>query len=219
MREIGQERITREINSNVSKNYKLVKDEYNLSYGYIKLDPLRDEICKCLVCDLNQAAITLTNHLLESSLKYFLTIKYSKENKPISSFWGSLFKSGIKKHEKLYLSETIKLASRKNLITDNQEERLNYFRENYRNPYGHASSKIFGNMKLSGKIVTVPKDGNVEKFIADVYDATQYHSTNVKDFLPIQGIAQVIKAQETALPYFKEVDKIIRDIIVIMKEK
>jgi len=70
-----------ELNTNMSSNYQIVADIFNTGYGYPELDPLRDEICKCIICGLHQASITLTNHLLEASLKKCLAIKYSIENR------------------------------------------------------------------------------------------------------------------------------------------
>jgi hypothetical protein len=72
-----------ELNQTIAPNYQITKEIFNREYGYPELDPLRDEICKCLICGLYQAAITLTNHLLESSLKKCLAIKYKIEHENV----------------------------------------------------------------------------------------------------------------------------------------
>jgi len=47
-----------------------------------ELDVIRHEVCLCLIFHLNQAAIALTNHLLESFLKYSLIfLDYKKQSK------------------------------------------------------------------------------------------------------------------------------------------
>lgn len=75
------EQFVNELNVSINGNYELIKNNFNIEYGHPELDPLRSEICKCIICDLHQAAITLTNHLLESSLKKCLVMKYSINNK------------------------------------------------------------------------------------------------------------------------------------------
>src|SRR5438094_10600049 len=64
--------IIRERQPTIGKNYLRVRDCYLKEYGLPELDPLRYEITLCLTFGLYQAAITLTNHLLESLLKYAL---------------------------------------------------------------------------------------------------------------------------------------------------
>ena len=69
------------------QNYLLVRDAYRTEYDFPELDPVRHEIAPCLVFGLPQAAITLTNHLLESLLKYSLiydhAIKYQPKTQPL----------------------------------------------------------------------------------------------------------------------------------------
>jgi len=79
------------LNSTLSDNYNKIEDIFNSRYNYPKLDSVRNEICKCLICNLNQAAITLTNHLLESSLKMCLAIRHSNENKSSEAQIDELF--------------------------------------------------------------------------------------------------------------------------------
>ena len=54
-----------------SARFELIEVEYSTPYDWPEMDTLRYEICGCISFGLNQAAITLTNHLLESLLKYF----------------------------------------------------------------------------------------------------------------------------------------------------
>ena len=69
--------ILRSRKNEVPKNYMAVRELYRNSYYMSELDPLRYEVCLCLILGLHQAAITLTNHLLESFLKHALTYHHS----------------------------------------------------------------------------------------------------------------------------------------------
>ena len=66
------------------QNYLLVREFYRTEYNFPELDPVRNEVALCLVFGLPQAAITLTNHLLESLLKFALiydhAIKHQQPN-------------------------------------------------------------------------------------------------------------------------------------------
>ncbi|HEY7319737.1 MAG TPA: hypothetical protein VIE89_19380 [Candidatus Binatia bacterium] len=64
------------------QNYLLVREPYRTEYDFPELDPLRHEVALCLIFGLPQAAITLTNHLLESLLKFALIYDYALKNLP-----------------------------------------------------------------------------------------------------------------------------------------
>ena len=53
----------------IYKFYPSIREIYNSHYDLPDMDPLRHEICICIMFGLCQSAITLTNHLLESLLK------------------------------------------------------------------------------------------------------------------------------------------------------
>src|ERR1035437_9424617 len=99
-----------DLNAQISSNYYIVKGIFNQEYGYPELDPLRDEICKCIICGLNQAAMTLTNHLLESSLKKCLAMRFSIENKKENVELKDAFKTGIDEYDDKLLEDTINRA-------------------------------------------------------------------------------------------------------------
>jgi hypothetical protein len=208
-----------ELNVNISSNYPVIAEIFNSEYGYPTLDPLRDEICKCIICDLHQASITLTNHFLEASLKKCLVIKYSIDNKNDALKPKDAFNEGIAKYDKCTLSETINTACSKGLISKEQKKKLNKFRENYRNPYAHAeSAKIFKDTTVRGKSISVKKNENPVDFLKRIVKSPM-EEIPVKNLLPIQGIAQVELAKNTSIPYFCEVDKIIRNILANLRSK
>lgn len=104
----------KDLNNDIFSNYLKIPTIFNWEYGYPELDPLRDEICKCLICGLYQASITLTNHLLESSLKKCLAIKYSIDNKNNNSELEYVFKEGIAMYDTCKLNKTINKACTRN---------------------------------------------------------------------------------------------------------
>lgn len=59
----------KELNANISNNYQTVEYAFENDYKWPEVDPVQNEICKCIICGFRQAAITLTNHLLEYVLK------------------------------------------------------------------------------------------------------------------------------------------------------
>jgi hypothetical protein len=74
-----QELLTQEVNkiiksriAFINRNYPAVRDAYQNHYNWPEMDTLRHEVCLCLIFGLHQAAITLTNHLVESLLKVAL---------------------------------------------------------------------------------------------------------------------------------------------------
>ena len=131
-----------ELNSCIKNNYEVIHDIFNFQYDYSVLDPIRDEICKCIICGLYQSAITLTNHLLEKSLKFCLAIKYSKSNNKDCRKLEDVFTEGINKYDNLLLEDTINRACTQHLITKEQKKVLKDFKDLFRNPYSHASTDI-----------------------------------------------------------------------------
>lgn len=220
---MNEERIVQfigELNESLSLNYEIVKDIFNSEYGYPELDPLRDEICKCLICGLNQAAVTLTNHLVESSIKKCLALKHSIDNKHDDMKLEDAFKSGIEKYDKLELEDTINRARTQGLITKEQKKQLKKFKDDFRNPYSHATSaEIFKDTAIKGKTISLIDGENPEDLLARIFNDSADSFLNVKDIIPIQGIVQVMIAKQISQPYFRAVDAIIREMLLKIKAK
>lgn len=209
-----------ELNSSVSDNYIKIKDIFNSRYKYPKLDSVRSEICKCLICNLNQAAITLTNHLLESSLKMCLAIRYSIENKRPEAKMDELFRSGIEKYDKFNLEENINRACTQGLITKEQKIRLIQFKDDFRNPYSHASAiGILKTRMIKGKMISLNVGEKPEKLFERIFDDSDEIFMFAKDVLPAHGIVQSILANENSLDYFRQTDSIIKDMLIKIKPK
>lgn len=115
------ENFIEELNANIRNNYDTVADVFENEYGWPEVDSVRSEICKCLICGLYQAAITLANHLLESVLKKALIIDESAKNKTEQSDITNVFDDATEKYANKNLDFTINQACRKGLI--NKEEK------------------------------------------------------------------------------------------------
>lgn len=207
-----------DLNSNIFHNYNQIQDIFNFEYGYPEFDPLRDEICKCIICNLHQAAITLTNHLLESSLKKCLAMKHSISNKQNDVKLEDAFKEGITKFDQLDLDDTINRACTQGLITKEQKKLLKKFKDEFRNPYSHASTaEIFKDTTVKGKTISLNEGESPENLLKRIFDNNSDEILAVKDILPIQGLVQVVIARQISVPYFTEVDKIIREMLTKLK--
>jgi hypothetical protein len=195
------------------KNYPKIKQAYDNEYGWPELDILRHEICLCLMFGLHQAAITLSNHFLESLLKLFLTAKnfFERRDNPDqanASKGGAGFISDLgvssTKFNNMNLYNTIQLAAKEGLIDETEEAQLQDFKEKFRNAFSHADkAKMFGDAKTRVTPIKL-EDGRFE--IEEPLEAL-IASTTI-----IQSIAQVQLAEETALPYFLYLDDLTRKI-------
>lgn len=199
-------------NQFVERHYLSVRDSYNAHYEWPELDPLRHEITICITFGLCQAAITLTNHLLESLLKYALIINHGKSYKQsedeikgnvISAFMEK-YDEAIRLYDNMNLDKTINKSCTLGLISKEQKKKLHVFRERFRNAYSHSDkSKTFGNstvpvtgVRLDKEMIVQDESGNPE----------------ISKFLIGQGIIQFEFAQNEAAPYFLYIDDLVRQI-------
>lgn len=209
-----------DLNFQMVNNYEMVKDIFNAEYGYLVLDSIRDEICKCFICGLYQSTITLTNHFLEKSLKFCLAMKYSIENKADNTKIKYAFIGGIDKYDKLHLEDSINAACTQGLISKKQKQELKDFKNNLRNPYSHANKTIFSGKSVKGKQVSKKDlENGPEDFLKLCFDNSKDEEIPIENLPSAQGFFQVEIAKKNSLPYFKSVDKIVRDMLLIIKEK
>lgn len=200
-----------DLNSCINPNYEIINKIFNSEYGYPLLDPVRDEICKCFICGLYQSTITLTNHLLEKSLKFCLGIKYSIENKSNEIELQDAFIDGIDKYDKVELDQTINAACTQGLITKEQKKELKDFKDKFRNPYSHANKKIFSGKTIKGKVLsTQDLEPGIVHFLKTCFDPSLDKEIPLENLPFAQGICQVEIAKEDCYPYFMKVDEIIR---------
>jgi len=208
------------LNTTIPSNYEVIKDVFNSEYGYPELDPLRNEICECIIFGLYVAAITSTNHLLEKSLKFCLSVQYSRHNKKNGANIEDAFIEGIEKYDNCDLEKTINQACSQGLITKEQKKQLVKLKNKFRNPYSHASTEVFEDRKVIGKVVsTKDLDDGFEKFLEKIFDSNSDVEMSLKNLPFAQGIFQHNIAKEDCLPYFQEVDIIIRAMLSNLKTK
>ncbi|MDR1896579.1 MAG: hypothetical protein LBR10_07305 [Prevotellaceae bacterium] len=209
-----------ELNQTMVLQYKTIEILFENQYGYPELDPVRAEICKCLVCGLNQAAITLTNHLLEMSLKTCLIFKYSKKNKGTNTDVFDWFDEGVKKYDSIDLGQSINAACSVGLLTKPQKLRLYDFREQFRNAFSHGSlEKTFGDITAPVKVITTKDFNSIEELGKIAFDRNKDKSVKLTKLPMFRGIAQAMFAQQNSIPYFMEIDKIIRTMLSNLKDK
>lgn len=185
------------------ERFKLIEFEYGNPYSWPEMDTLRYEICGCIGFGLNQAAITLTNHLLESLLKYSLAYTYAQRNEKHSGSEYELVnlvmqytEEGLKKYGKEKLSRNIDEAKKVGLIDSEEADLLHYFRKKFRNPFGHSDKEgTFGTLSVpvagatlrGAELITRP-EVNVEMAKMPIF----------------HGIAQAQIAELEAPHYFKK---------------
>lgn len=110
------------------------------------LFPIIAEICSCFYLQKNMAAVTLTNHLLESAIKFALVFKEGN-GKTIDdpAKMDTLFEEECKMYMSKDLGINIKTLFDKGMITESQRDRLIHLKNLYRNPYSHASNNALVN--------------------------------------------------------------------------
>jgi len=205
--------IIRQRQTTIGKNYLRVRDCYLTEYGLPELDPLRYEITLCLTFGLYQAAITLTNHLLESLLKYALiyhhTLQMQQERQRIDGHAIEALIEWLSEGKSVYanknLNYTINRACTLGLITQEQKNKLQEIRQAFRNAYGHADkAKTFGQ-------ATTPVEA--VHFTGDRVVSEGKKQVSLADLLIFQGVFQVIYAEKDAVPYYLYIDSLARHIM------
>ena len=196
--------ITEELSSSIVSNFPKIILQFENSYQLSDIDPIRHEICLCLLYSLNQASITLTNHLLEKFLKLALVYKDAGKIGATNLYETSeIFEKVINKYNDNDLQKTINQCCTKGIITKEDKKILNQIREKYRNAYSHADiEKTFGEgtIPLAQGNFSNPEKIEIGEF-------------KIKNFPMIQGIIQKKIADDIAYDYFIFVDELIRKSI------
>ena len=207
------ENFIEELNANIRNNYDTVADAFENEYGWPEVDSVRSEICKCLICGLYQAAITLANHLLESVLKKALIIDESAKNKTEQSDITNVFDDATEQYANKDLDYTINQACRKGLITKKDKNLLHIFRERYRNAYSHADpQKTCSGVSIPATICTTKDLDNPEEFFKRAFTDKPNVILSAENNVIIQGLMQSSKAEDEAMDYFLTTDGMIRNL-------
>ena len=112
---------------------------------------LINEICTCLITKKQCAAMTLTNHLLESSIKLAL-ILWNADLKDADSTkdFAVMYKDEIKDYQGKEMSENLTSALECELITKKEYKDLSELKLEYRHHISHASNnKYIRNVKTT----------------------------------------------------------------------
>lgn len=108
------------------------------------LYPILAEICSCFYLQKNMAAITLTNHLFESAIKFALVFKEGNgKTFDDPAKMDTLFEKECKMYMYEDMGKNIGTLYKKGMITKEQQKRLIQFKNLYRNAYSHASNNAF----------------------------------------------------------------------------
>lgn len=207
--------IFNQINNTYLKFPELLKD-FNSPYNMPEFDPIRGEICKCIIYGLDIAAITITNFLVEHFLKTALIYKYSLDKHKNNNLQGQIpideyFQEGQNKYNSFKLFESIEESYKVGILTEEEKNQLHVQRDFLRNAYGHADkNKLFGNTQIPGQIIDFGSN------TTEISESKQFDILNVPF---IHGIMLKKHAETNALPYFKFVDYLIRKSLPILFPK
>ena len=191
------------------RNYASIRERYNTHYDWPEMDSLRHEICLCIIGGVFQAAMTLTNHMLESFLKFALIYQGAllKQQEDIAKKNANdiihYLPEQVEKYSGRDLSFTINKACSKGIITKTQKENLHKFREAFRNPYSHSDKqKMFGELQIPFQRAHITEMG-LQIDPAEIEKLTNLPFTH--------SIAQIQHSEINAIPYFKYLDEVIRE--------
>lgn len=193
----------------IKNNYPQVREAYQNTYDWPEIDPIRHEISLCLMFGLNQAAITLTNHLLENLLKTTLIAYYSKDKFPKDSKdkvddLVEMTREAREKYGDMALGDCINNVRKAGLIDKKQQNFLHEIRDAFRNAFSHADKeKIFQGGTVPIQVMSIEDDG----ISAEVKKVVK-----LSDLVIGQGIIQAMQAEREAPWYFKNIDSLAREL-------
>ena len=156
LRMVSEENVKRQLEE---IKQKVVLDDNTRILIYVKnaelhvlshLKPIIAEICECLICKCNQAAITLTNHLFENTLKQTLII-WDSQGRSFSNnqLIEDTFKEEVEKYDDNNIEPNINLCRNKGIITKEEASQLKMLKNKFRDPMSHASyTKLFTNAQM-----------------------------------------------------------------------
>lgn len=204
-----ENQIIRERIPYIREQYPRVREAYQNHYDWPELDSLRHEIALCITLGLFQAAITLTNHFLESLVKY--TLIYHDSEELLASHSGNardILVSGTAdaraKYGRADLGKNINALCRVGFITKAQKEKLDQMRESMRNPYSHVDKeKIFQDETIGVQPAILAEDK---------FEVAERVESKLADLPIVQGFAQAAIAKRDAPSYFLYVDSLAREL-------
>ncbi len=199
--------ITEYISQKLIENHDLAFKYEDINIGVIELDLIIKEINFCLILDLSQACITLTNHLLEKTLKLLLIYEETgKKQVTDLSKIDELYGNACNRFNGKDLNDTINIACSKGLITKDEKKTMHEYRDRLRNGFSHSDmNKVFKKSKIPLIMGNFENPQKLEKGEATISQVP---------FL--QGIAQEKVAKSSALTYYIFIHNIIKKNIHVL---
>lgn len=159
---------------------------------------IRHEIRTCIVCELHQAAITLTNHYLEKFLKVSLVNSICPKMIHDKGF-DEERRAAIKRFGSKPMSTNIATALEKQIITNNESKVLDTFKDTFRDTFSH-----FDHQKL------IPNHNmNLQMFdFTKIEPPKSIDNVSAKSFTFAAGFFDYDFAKEHSWVYFLCVDDI-----------
>ena len=180
-----------------SENYDFFKERMAFVGASSSYDTIRAEIHNCLVFEMNQAALMLTNHYLERLLKISIIEHKMSRNMDIIEEYANETEIHVNNHGSKDLEQSISQAKTLGIITKKEAEMLRELKDIFRNPFSHNDIKAMF------------KDETVQLFQFKFNDPTkiqQQAKVKISAFIPLQCAKQYEIARECALPYFIFID-------------
>ena len=150
-REIFEENFIQLLKQNFENNSKYFNSNYQI---FFEFNTLVFEINKCLILELDRAAITLTNYFLERLLKLALIYNEIGIDGIEIEKWDEVLSPAISKFDNIKLGNSIEQCKKHNLINSSEKDYLwNIIRDLIRNGFSHAeSNKILSELPNERKV-------------------------------------------------------------------
>jgi len=206
--------LTTNINDNINTYFSYIDN--NVFHTFCSLKRLINENINCLLLNNHIASICVTNHILERFIKLSLIehgtsgIDYSNDE----LYNTKLLESFSYDHK--VLGVTLQELRNVNLITDQELQNLQSFKDAYRNPYSHADTKRINKdvpNTFKGRMYSLDYLPNI---LTQNFKNLSYEEKNISTLSP--PIAQEYiheHAINNAFNYFKAVF----DIMIIVDKR
>lgn len=193
-------------------DYKAIREVFDTNYGFNELSNLKQRIEYCIIYGEHLSAMLTINFLLEYFVKIALIYNYTLKNKnenitidshPFAPTEELEFPTDI--YDEKNLHNNLEKMKNVELINDEEFERLNFFKEKYRNTLSHANrKKLYENVSIPIEAITVENSELVSK-------GKKMEKLALMPFADFIFLEKFSK--ECSIPYFLELDKIIKNVV------
>ncbi|MCX2492796.1 hypothetical protein OQX63_04895 [Pedobacter sp. PF22-3] len=196
---------TKDLAEKTKLNYKVIEKYLEPKADhFLSLSSLRLEILKTLMLELFQASIFATNHFLERLIKLALIQKYTLGvTYAQPELYNKLTDEAITKYDRLILLDSLKLALKEGLLSQQEFDQLEDVKNKIRNPYSHAETKKIikdAPAKFSGFMFSFEEVKNSLKSGEDVKLGQKTQITTLSS--TFSQLYQQEFSREIALSYF-----------------